>query len=108
MTQLKIDNVRLMSNNVLIIKEFESVQKYKETIKIKRVGFETSIVDSFYHFFSKKSMNENVDNSKMEHSFSISSDDLMKTLKKTFRGICSDLNESSSFENDLSPTTFHV
>ena len=53
-------------------------------MKIKRVDFETSIVDLFYRFFSEESMNENVDNSEMKHSFSIFSGDLTKTLKKTF------------------------
>ena len=51
---------------------------------MKRIDFETSIVDSFYRFFSKKPMNENVNNSKMKHSFSIFNNDLMKTLKKIF------------------------
>ena len=106
--QLKIDNARLMSNNVLIIRKFENIRKYEETMKMKRVDFETSIIDSFYRFFSKKSMNENVDNSKTKHSFSIFNDGLMKTLKETFRDIYNNLNESSSFENDLSPTVFHV
>ena len=84
MTQLKVDNARLMSNNVFMIKELESVREYKKTMKIKRIDFETSIVNSFYRFFSKKSMNKNVNNSKMKHSFLIFSDDLTKTLKKTF------------------------
>ena len=97
-----------MSNNVLIIKELESVRKYKETIKIKRIGFETSIVDSFHRFFSKKPINENANNSKTKHSFLIFNDDLTKTLKKIFRNICNDLNESSFFENDLFSTASHV
>ena len=102
MTQLKVDNARLMSNNVFMIKKLKGVREYKKTMKIKRVGFETSIIDSFHRFFSKKSINENVDNSKIKHSFLIFNDDLTKTLKKIFRDICSDLNESSSFKNDLS------
>ena len=53
-------------------------------------------------------MNENVDNSKMKHSFSIFNDGLTKALKKTFRDIYNDLNESSSFEGDLSPIAFHA
>ena len=97
-----------MSNNVFIIKEFESVREYKETMKMKRVDSETSIVDSFHHFFSEKSMNEDADNSKTKYSFSIFNNGLIKTLKKIFRNICNDLNESLFFENDLSPTTFHV
>ena len=51
---------------------------------MKRIGFETSIVDLFHRFFSKEPMNENVDNSKTKHSFSIFNDDLTKTLKKIF------------------------
>ena len=91
-----------------MIKKFENVQEYKEKMKIKRIDFETSIIDSFYHFFSKKSMNENVNNSKTKHLFLIFSDDLTKTLKKTFRDIYNDSNESLSFKNDLSSTTFYV
>ena len=53
-------------------------------------------------------MNEDVDNSKTKYSFLNFNDDLTKTLKKIFRDICNDLNESSSFENDLSSTTFHT
>ena len=53
-------------------------------------------------------MNENVNNSKMKYSFSIFNNDLTKTLKKIFRDICNDLNESSSFENDLFSTAFHA
>ena len=108
MTQLKIDNARLMSNNALIIKELENVREYEKAMKMKRIDFETSTVDSFHRFFSKKSINENVDNSKTKHSFSIFNDDLTKTLKKTFRDIYNDLNESSFFENDLSSTASHA
>ena len=98
MMQLKIDNARLMSNNVFMIKEFENVRKYEKNIRMKRIGFESSIVDSFHRFFSKKSINENVDNSKIKHSFFNFSGDLTKTLKKLFRNIYNDLNEPSSFE----------
>ena len=77
-------------------------------MKIKRIDFETSIINSFYRFFSKKSINENINNSKTKHSFSIFNDDLIKTLKKIFRDTYNDLNESSSFEDDLSPTTSYV
>ena len=106
--QLKIDNVRLISNNVLMIKEFENVRKYKKKMKMKRIDFKTSIIDSFHRFFSKKSINENVDNSKTKHSFLIFSDGLTKALKEIFRDIYNDLNESSSFEDDLSSTVSHV
>ena len=91
-----------------MIKEFENVRKYKKKMKMKRIDFETSIIDSFYRFFSKKSINEDVDNSKIKHSFSIFNGDLMKTLKKTFRDIYNDLNESSFFGGDLSSITFYV
>ena len=97
-----------MLNNVFIIKELKNVWEYEKTIKMKRTDFETSIINSFHRFFSKESMNKNVDNSKMKHSFSIFSGDLIKTLKKIFRDICNDLNKSLSFENDLSPTTSHA
>ena len=95
---MKIDNARLMSNNVFIIKKFENVREYKENMRIKRIDFELLIIDSFHRFSSKESMNENVNNSKTKHSFFNFNDDLTKTLKKTFRDICNDLNESLSFE----------
>ena len=98
MTQLKIDNVRLMSNNAFIIKKFKNVRKYKENMRVKRVDFESSIIDSFHRFFSKKSINENVDNLKTKYSFFNFNDDLIKTLKKIFRSIYNDLNKSLSFE----------
>ena len=75
---------------------------------MKRIDFESSIIDSFHRFFSKKPINKNADNSKMKYSFFNFNDDLTKTLKKTFRDICSDLNESLSFENDLFSTTFYA
>ena len=77
-------------------------------MKIKRIDFETSIVNSFYRFFSKKSMNENVNNSKTKYSFLIFSDGLTEALKKIFRDIYNDLNESLFFENDLSSTVSHI
>ena len=67
-----------------MIKKLENVREYKKNIKMKRVDFESSIIDSFYHFFSKKSMNKNADNSKMKHSSFNFSDDLTKALKKIF------------------------
>ena len=87
-----------MSNNVFIIKKLENVREYKKNIKMKRIDFESSIVDSFYRFSSKKSINKNVNNSKTKHSFFNFNDDLIKILKKIFRSICNDLNESLSFE----------
>ena len=67
-------------------------------MKMKLIEFEMSI-DSFHRFFSKKSINENVDNSKSKHSFSNFNDDLMKTLKKTFRDFYNDFDELSFFNN---------
>ena len=90
-----------------MIKKLENIRKYEKKMKMKRVDFESSI-DSFHRFFSKKPMNENVDNSKTKHSFSNFNDDLTKTLKKIFRNIYNDLNESSSFESNLSSTTFYL
>ena len=87
-----------MSNNVFIIKKLESVRKYKKNMKMKRIDFELLIIDSFHRFFSKESINENADNSEMKHSFFNFNDGLTKTLKKIFRDIYNDLNESSSFE----------
>ena len=91
-----------------MIKKFENVREYKEKMKIKRIDFKTSIVDLFYRFFSKKSINENVNNSKTKHSSLIFNDDLTKTLKKIFRNIYNDLNESLSFENDLFSITSYA
>ena len=76
-------------------------------MKMKRIDFESSI-DSFHRFFSKKSINENVNNLKTKHSFSNFNGDLTKALKKTFRNIYNDLNESLFFENDLSSTTSYT
>ena len=67
-----------------MIKEFESVREYKEKMKMKRVDFETSIIDLFHRFFSKKSINENVNNSKTKYSFLIFNGDLTEALKKIF------------------------
>ena len=75
---------------------------------MKRVDFETSIVDLFHRFFSEKSMNENVDNSKIKYSFLIFNDGLTKALKKIFRDIYNDLSESSFFENDLFSIASHA
>ena len=96
-----------MSNNVFMIKELKNIRKYKKKIKMKRVDFE-SLIDSFYHFFSKKPMNENVDNPKIKYSFLNFNNDLMKTLKEIFRNIYNDLNESSFFKSDLSSTVFYA
>ena len=96
-----------MSNNAFIIKEFENIREYKKKMKMKRVDFESSI-DSFHRFFSKKSINKNVNNLKAKHLFSNFNSDLTKTLKKTFRDIYNDLNKSLFFENDLSSTTSYA
>ena len=67
-----------------MIKKLENVREYEKTMKMKRINFETSIVDSFHRFFSEKSMNEDVDNSETKHSFSIFSGGLIKALKEIF------------------------
>ena len=72
-----------MFNNVLIIKKFKNIQTYKKKMKIKSINFQTSI-DSFYRFSSKKSINENVDNSKSKSQSLNFNDDLTKILKKIF------------------------
>ena len=76
---------------------------------MKLINFQTSI-DSFYYFFSKKSMNKNVDNSKSKNQFSNFNDGLTKTLKKTFRNFYNDFDELSFFEDnkDTSSITFHA
>ena len=73
-----------MSNNVFIIKKLEDIRKYKENIKVKRIDFESSIIDLFHRFFSEKSINENVNNSKTKYSSFNFNNDLTKTLKKIF------------------------
>ena len=77
-------------------------------MRIKFIDFQTSI-DLFYRFFSKKSINENVNNSRSKSQSLNFNNNLMKTLKKTFRGIYNDFDESSFFENDegSSSITFH-
>ena len=45
-------------------------------------------------------MNENVDNSKSKNQFLNFNNDLTKTLKKTFRNIYNDFDESFIFENN--------
>ena len=67
-------------------------------MRMKFIDFERSI-DSFYRFFSKKSMNENVNSSKSKHSFLNFNDDLTKTLKKTFRDFYNDFDILSFFDN---------
>ena len=104
---MKIDNARLMSDNVFIIKKLEGIREYEKKMKMKRVDFEL-LIDLFHRFFSKKPMNENADNSKTKHSFSSFNDDLTKTLKKIFWNICNDLSESLFFENDLSSIISHA
>ena len=66
---------------------------------MKFINFQTSI-DSFHRFFSKKSINENVNNSRSKNQPSNFNDDLTKTLKKIFRDIYNDFDGSSFFEND--------
>ena len=67
-----------------MIKKLKNIRKYKKKMKMKRVDFETSIIDLFYRFFSKKPMNEDVDNSKTKYSFLIFNNGLTEALKKIF------------------------
>ena len=108
MIRLKVDNAQFMFNNVFIIEKFKNVQTYKKKMKMKFINFQTSI-DSFYRFFSKKSMNENVNNSELKGQLLNFSDGLIKALKKIFRNIYNDFDESSFFENDKGSLliTFH-
>ena len=78
-------------------------------MKVKFIDFQTSI-DSFHRFFSKKLINENVNNSRSNNQSLNFNNDLTKTLKKTFRGFYNDFDESSFFENDddTSLITFYV
>ena len=67
------------------------------------------IKDKFYNtlLITKKTMNENVDNSRLKRSFSNFNDDLTKTLEKTFQDFYNDFDETLFFnnENDTSSTT---
>ena len=83
-----------------MIKEFENIRKYKKKIRIKFIDFKM-LIDSFHRFFSKKSINENVNNSKSKRSFSNFNNDLIKTFKKIFRGFFNDFNKISFFKNSL-------
>ena len=67
-----------------MIEKFKDIREYEKKTKMKFMNFETSI-DLFYRFFSKKSMSENVNNSKSKNEFSNFNNDLTKTLIKTFR-----------------------
>ena len=93
-----------MLNIVFIIKEFENIREYKNKMKMKLINFETSI-DSFYRFFSKKSISENVYNSKSKNQFLNFNDNLIKTLIKIFRDFFNDFDETSfcksSFKSDM-------
>ena len=98
-----------MLNNVFIIAKFKVIRKYKKKMKIKFINFETSI-DSFYYFFSKELMNENINNSKSKRSFLNFNNDLTKTFEKTFRSFYNNFDKISFFdnENDTSSTTFYI
>ena len=55
-------------------------------------------------------MNKNVNNSRSKHSFLNFNNDLIKTLKKTFRSFYNDFDKTSFSENkdDTLSTTFHI
>ena len=78
-------------------------------MRMKFINFQTSI-DSFYRFSSKKSINENVNNSKSKNQSLNFNNDLTKTLKKIFRGFYNDFDESLFFENnnDASSITSYI
>ena len=83
----------------MIIK-FKSIREYNKKMKMKFINFETSI-DSFYRFFSKKLINENVNNLKSKRSFLNFNNDLIKALKKTSRDFFNDFNKTSFFKDSL-------
>ena len=78
-------------------------------MRMKFINFQTSI-NLFHRFFSKKLINENVNNSKSKNQFSNFNNDLTKTLKKIFRDIYNDFDESLFFENneDMLSITFNA
>ena len=106
---MKINNVQLMSNNAFIFKKFKNIRKYEKKMRLKFIDFKT-LIDSFHRFFSKKLINENVNNSKSKHSLLSFNDDLTKTLKKTFGNFYNDFDESLFFdnENDALLTISHI
>ena len=66
---------------------------------MKLINFE-ALIDSFYRSFSKKSINENVNNSKSKRLSLNFNDDLTKTFEKTFRNFYNHFNETLSFDNE--------
>ena len=92
-----------------MIAKFESIRKYKKKMKMKIINFETSI-DSFYRFFSKKSINKNINNSKSKRSSSNFNNNLTKMFKKTFQDSYNNFDETLFFdnENDASSTIFYI
>ena len=78
-------------------------------MKMNFIDFETSI-DSFYRFFSKKSMNKNVDNSRSKNQSLNFNNDLAKALKETFRDFYNNFDKLSFFEDesDTSSIIFYV
>ena len=89
-----------MFDNVLIIEKFKNIREYEKKMRMEFINFETSI-DSFYRFFSKKSINENVNNSKSKSQFSNFNNDLTKMFVKTFRGSFNDFDETSFSDNSF-------
>ena len=90
-----------MFDNTLIIEKLENIRKYKKKEnKKKSINFEM-LIDSFHRFFSKKSINENVDNLKSKNQPLSFNNDLTKTFIKIFRGFFNDFDETSSFKNSF-------
>ena len=83
----------------LYLKSLRAFENMKKKIKIKFIDFET-LINSFYRFFLKKSINKNVNNSKSKHSFLNFNNNLTKKLKKTFRDFYNDFDESLFFDNE--------
>ena len=49
-----------------MIEMFKSIREYEKKIKMKFINFKT-LIDLFHRFFSKKSINENVNNLKSKN-----------------------------------------
>ena len=65
---------------------------------MKFIDFKTSI-DSFHRFFSKETMNKNVNNLKSKNQSLSFNNDLTKTLIKTFQGFFNDFDETLFFDD---------
>ena len=89
-----------MLNNALIIVKYENIRKYKKKMKVKLINFEM-LINLFYDFSLKKSINENINNLKSKRSFLNFNNDLTKTFKKIFRDFFNDFDETLFFKNSF-------